>query len=143
VSMTFPSDVMYGFAAAMFEGLFERFPRLKMVLLEAGGGWVPHFLDRMDVKWEKLAHVDTTLTMKPSEYFERQVWVSVDPDEKTLSTTVSQIGPGKIVWASDYPHADGELGVVEEVLEAVEDLASDDQRRILGGNVANLYGIER
>ena len=62
---------------------------------------------------------------------------------KTLSTTVSQIRPGKIVWASDYPHADGELGVVEEVLEAVEDLAPDDQRRILGGNVANLYGIER
>jgi len=143
VSMSFPSDVMYGFAAAMFEGLFERFPRLKMLLLEAGGGWVPHFLDRMDVKWEKLAHVDTTLTMKPSEYFERQVWVSVDPDEKTLSTTVSQVGARKIVWASDYPHADGELGVVEEVLEAVEDLAPDDQRLISGGNVANLYGIER
>ena len=143
VSMSFPSDVMYGFAAAMFEGLFERFPRLKMILLEAGGGWVPHFLDRMDVKWEKLAHVDTTLAMKPSEYFERQVWVSVDPDEKTLSTTVSQIGPGKIVWASDYPHADGELGVVEEVLEAVEDLGPNDQRLILGGNVASLYAIER
>lgn len=142
VSMCFPSDVIYGFAAAMFEGLFERFPRLRMVLLEAGGGWVPHFLDRMDVKWTKLQHVDTTLSMKPSEYFERQVWVSVDPDETTLATTVGQIGAGKVLWATDYPHADGELGVVAEVLEAVEHMPTDDQHRILGRNAAELYGLE-
>jgi predicted TIM-barrel fold metal-dependent hydrolase len=85
--------------------------------------------------------VDTTLSMKPSEYFERQVWVSVDPDEKTLATTVGQIGAGKVLWATDYPHADGELGVVAEVLEAVEDMSETDQHRILGRNAADLYGF--
>jgi predicted TIM-barrel fold metal-dependent hydrolase len=102
---------------------------------------VPHFLDRMDVKWTKLNHIDTTLSMKPSEYFERQVWVSVDPDEATLASTASMVGANKILWATDYPHADGELGVVDEVLEAVEDFTDDAQRQILGTNAAGLYGL--
>ena len=54
-----------------------------------------------------------SLTLSPSEYFSRNCWVSCDPDERTLASTVGLIGDERIVWASDYPHLDAREGPVK------------------------------
>ena len=62
-------------------GVLERYPRLRMAFLEAGGLWVPYWLARLDELYGKIAHLVPKLKMKPSEYFRRQYFCSAEPDD--------------------------------------------------------------
>jgi predicted TIM-barrel fold metal-dependent hydrolase len=76
------------------------------------------------------------------EHFHDQVWVSFDPDEKTLPAMVELLGDDRFVWASDYPHFDATFpGATREIREVIAPLAEESQRRILGENARRLYGI--
>ena len=55
----------------IYSGVLERYPRLKMVIGEAGIGWIPYVLQRMDAEWED-QFKDLELKMPPSEYWRRQ-----------------------------------------------------------------------
>jgi predicted TIM-barrel fold metal-dependent hydrolase len=140
VGVTFPSDVMYCFTHALMEGLFERHPQLKMVLLEAGGGWVYSFLERLDHKMKMFAWT-TCLKRLPSEYFHDNVWVSIDPDEATTEAMTGLLGADKFMWASDYPHADGQMGVVDELIEMTPHMTESERNKILGENAIRLYKL--
>jgi predicted TIM-barrel fold metal-dependent hydrolase len=59
-----------------------------------------------------------------------------------MAFTAQHLGPDRIIWASDYPHPDAKIpGVVAELREATETLSGEVQRRIVGENAADLYGI--
>ncbi len=76
-----------------------------------------------------------------NEYFQRQVWVSVDPEERTLPSTVELLGADKFFWGSDVPHAEGYPHPVEEAMKHLKHLPESEQRKILGENVAKLFGL--
>jgi len=133
-------DVMAGFTELLTTGVLERFPRLKVAVLEAGANWISAWLDRLDHKFEVMKH-GTILTMKPSEYFKRQCLVSADPDESITAEVVRHIGAEYFVWASDYPHIDASMGVVKEMRERLAVLPLADQRKVLGENAARFYGL--
>ena len=78
--MTFP-DPLTSFTCMMGDGTFEKFPNLKLSMVEIGCTWVLHWLDMMDFKIDRFSF-DMPLTMTPSDYFRRQVWVSAEPIEK-------------------------------------------------------------
>ena len=88
-------------------GICDRFPRLRVGFLEAGGGWITGWLDRMDRHYDDLGFNDTKLTMRPSEIFRRQCFISFEPTETSLKLLAEHIGPDHILWATDYPHPDG------------------------------------
>ena len=132
--------IVASFTAMMTAGVFERFPRLKFVILECGGGWLAHWLERMDTKYE-VSRSHSPLKEKPSFYFRRQCAVSVDPDEKTIVAMSELLGEDKLVWASDFPHIDAEYGVVGELKENMAGLSATAQRKILGENAARLYSL--
>jgi predicted TIM-barrel fold metal-dependent hydrolase len=132
--------VQAAFTAMVASGLFERFPRLKYVILESGGGWIAHWLERLDGKY-KVGKGFSPLPHPPSFYFQRQCYISVDPDEKTTAAMVELLGEDKFVWASDFPHIDAEYGVVEELREHIACLPESAQRKILGENAAKIYGL--
>ena len=102
---------------------FDRFPKLKLVLLEWGAGWIGYWLDRLDgVATATFLGGRAPLKMKPSDYFRRQVWISGDPDERTLPAMMKTYGADRFFWASDYPHPDhtGDyLQALEEMVDAV------------------------
>jgi uncharacterized protein len=133
-------DVMAGFTELLTTGVLERFPRLKVAVLEAGANWISAWLDRLDHKFEVMKH-GTILTMRPSEYFKRQCLVSADPDESITADVVRHIGAEYFVWASDYPHIDASMGVVKEMRERLAVLPLADQRKVLGENAARFYGL--
>jgi uncharacterized protein len=82
------------------------------------------------------------MSLLPSEYFARQCWVSFEVDEPTLPALTPFIGASRIVWGSDYPHADSTFpGATKELFETIEQLEPEVQRRILGLNAADLYGL--
>lgn len=125
-------------------GVLERFPRLKVIFLEANGGWIVPWLERLDHHHEIFPWDVPQLTMKPSEYFRRQCWISFDPDESTLRFTAESplVGPDRIIWASDYPHPDAKIpGVVGELRHAMAGLPAAAQERILGLNAVDLYSL--
>jgi predicted TIM-barrel fold metal-dependent hydrolase len=133
-------DVQAAFAALCQGAVFDRFPQLKVLLLETGGGWIAHFLERLDAK-HKLLSWKTGLQHYPSEYFRRQCWISFDPDETTIPAMVKHCGADKFIWASDFPHFDASPAAVEETKAAISSLPACEQQLILGDNVARIYNL--
>ena len=133
-------DVMAAFTQLLSLGVLERFPRLRLAVLEAGANWISAWLDRLDHKYQVVAS-QTQIAMEPSAYFYRQCLISADPDESMTADVVRRIGADHFVWASDYPHIDASLGVVKEMRERLAPLPPEDQRKVLGANAARFYGL--
>lgn len=136
-----PHEQQIACAQLIFGGVLERFPRLQVAFLEAGVGWIAHWLERMDEHYEEWPYQAPQVTMNPSEYFLRQCYISCEPDERTLPAMVQFIGEDRIIFASDYPHHDATFpGAVAELKDR-QDLPEEAKRKILGENAARLYGI--
>jgi predicted TIM-barrel fold metal-dependent hydrolase len=135
-----PMEQQLGSLALICGGVLERFPRLRTVFLEAGGGWIVYWLERMDRDYDKLGFLVPELKRKPSEYFARQCWICFEPDEKTMGVAAQLIGEDRIIWASDYPHFDAESNCVATITERT-DLSESAKRKILGENAAKLYNL--
>jgi predicted TIM-barrel fold metal-dependent hydrolase len=130
-------------SAFAYAGVMERHPRLKVLILECGGGWIAHWMDRLDeflhaYHWQ-LRH----LALKPSEYFLRQGYISFDPGETTMGAMTRFIGDRRMIWASDFPHSDARYpGVVDELREHTQDMRPESRARLFGLNALELYGLE-
>lgn len=122
-------------------GVFERYPRLRFAFLESGSGWVPHWLERMDEHVENFYWLVDGLTMKPTEYFMRQGFISADPMERTLPATVELLGDDVIVWATDYPHPDGLYPGAARAISGRSDISESSKMKILGSNSVRLYNL--
>jgi predicted TIM-barrel fold metal-dependent hydrolase len=121
-------------------GILERFPKLKVAFLEAGGGWLPYWLERMDDHHERMGWLIPHCKLRPSEYFCRQCRVSVEPHEKTIPTVVELVSENCIMWASDYPHFDCTFpGAVAKVREAK--VSPTVLNKILGENALHFYNL--
>jgi uncharacterized protein len=133
-------DVMAAFTQMMSSGMFEKYPRLKCAVLEAGSNWIAAWLDRLDHKWE-VVRSRVPIRMKPSEYFFRQCLISADPDESVTAQMVEHIGADYFLWASDYPHIDASFGVVHELKRRLAPLPAEARRKVLGENALRFYGL--
>jgi predicted TIM-barrel fold metal-dependent hydrolase len=139
-SMMTRVDTRLAFTTMIYDGVFERFPQLNVVLAETQSGWLPEWLDGIDHRYKYLGPL-SGMKHSANEYFQRQVWVSVDPEERTLPATVELLGAEKFFWGSDIPHAEGYPHPVEEAKKYLKPLAENAQRKILGENVAKLFGL--
>jgi predicted TIM-barrel fold metal-dependent hydrolase len=141
-----PVDVMSCIAYLTAGGVCERFPEAKFIFLEANGGWLVPWLERLDHHCRKFQWEVEDLSMLPSDYMKRQCWISFDPDESMLAFTAQSplVGADRIIWASDYPHPDAKFpGVTEELAEALEGLSFEQQQQITSESALALYGIGR
>jgi predicted TIM-barrel fold metal-dependent hydrolase len=141
-SVTASDGVRHQFTTMFDYGVFDKFPKLKVLVLESGGGWIGYWLDRIDAVY---AHTfvgsRVPLDMKPSEYFMRQVWISCDPDERTIPSLAQRFGYDRFLWASDFPHADHTPEYVHDLNDLVAMFPAEHQRAFIGDNARNLFGI--
>ncbi|HLG69944.1 MAG TPA: amidohydrolase family protein [Chloroflexota bacterium] len=139
--MGFPMDNMTSLAHYIFGGILERFPKLRLGVLEANVGWAMFFLPRMDDhshgRRRILGH---ELPMKPSEYVRRQCVLSADPDEPGLDLVMDFVGDDSFVWNTDYPHPDAPDP--EQVLPwfDAQPISSERKQKVLWDNAVRLYG---
>jgi predicted TIM-barrel fold metal-dependent hydrolase len=133
-------DVMAAFTSMMTRGMFEKYPRLRCAVLEAGSNWITAWLGRLDHKYE-MGGFRSPLRMLPSEYFRRQCVISAEPDEALTGPVLEYLGEDLMVWASDYPHIDASFGVVDEIRGQLEGLPESVQRKVLGENAMRFYGL--
>jgi predicted TIM-barrel fold metal-dependent hydrolase len=139
-----PVDVMSCIAYLTAGGVCERFPEAKFIFLEANGGWIVPWLERLDHHCKKFQWEVEDLSMLPSDYMKRQCWISFDPDEAMLAMTAQSplVGADRIIWASDYPHPDAKFpGVTEELTEALEGLTFEQKQAITSESALALYGL--
>jgi predicted TIM-barrel fold metal-dependent hydrolase len=133
-------DVMAAFTQMLCAGMFERYPRLKCAVLEAGSNWIVAWLDRLDHKYRVMAH-QTPIRMEPSAYFYRQCLISADPDESVTAEMIQHVGADYFIWASDYPHIDASFGVVRELKAHLASLPEEARRKVLGDNAVRFYRL--
>jgi len=139
-----PLDMMNTVAFTVAGGVCERFPELRLAFLEANGGWLVAWLERLDHQHAIFPWDAPALKRCPSEYFRRQCWISFDADESTLAFSAESplCGADRILWASDYPHADALFpGVTAELQQGMASLRAEQQVAIAGGNARALYGL--
>ena len=140
LQLMFSQAVQQAFSTFFLHGTFDRFPELKLVVLEAGAGWLGFWMDRMDAMFAGALRLTMPLRDLPSTYVRRNVWISADPDERALAAIVPYVGADRFVWASDYPHSDHTGGYIEHVLALARLLPDESARRaLLGANAAALY----
>ena len=121
-------------------GTLDRFPTLRLGVLEAGSGWIGAMLDRLDAFSESLnlAGIRPTAT----EYFRRQCFISGDPDETTAPYTIDHVGADCFMWATDYPHPDHPHTWVDDLTRYAEVLKPETRAKVLGGNVKRIYRLD-
>lgn len=136
-----PVDMIVSMGRLLMGGVCERFPGLRFIFLESGGGWCATQLQRMDSQLEGFPLEGRWLTMPPSAYFRRQCYVSFDPDEWNLAASAAWIGADRILWASDYPHPEYRDDVVDELVENMAAMSVGDQRLVMAGNEIAAYRL--
>jgi len=128
----------------LFAGVFERFPRLKVVSVESDAGWLPYFLERIDYIFERrqnLYPMNLSRNELPSEMIRRAARFTFLRDRAALVNR-TLIGVDLLLWSSDYPHNGSTWPNSREVLDAImEDVPADERRRIVASNTAALYGF--
>jgi hypothetical protein len=147
IALEHPIAQMIQMTSLVMEGVFDRFPRLRVGFLEAGTGWVPYMMDRLDRSYEVLQRngrreFSEHLRKKPSEHFASgRMYFSCEGGEPSLKNLVDRIGYKTLLFASDYPHEanlEHAMHEIEELL-ARDDLPDDAKRGIFCDNVEAFY----
>jgi uncharacterized protein len=142
LNVTASDAIRHALTSFMQYGTFDKFPRLKIVLLEVGAGWIGYWLDRMDAVYDSVMGRGVPLKEKPSYYFKRNVWISADPDEHSLPAMMQLCGDDRFFWASDFPHPDHTGNYIEELEECADKLTPSARQKLLGSNVLRAYNCE-
>jgi uncharacterized protein len=137
-----PMEQMMAMLALIEGGVLERHPNLKVGFLEAGCGWLPYWLWRLDSEYKNLAwEVKDNVKMKPSEYFRRQCFISIEPDEPYLQEVIRYIGEDNLIFGSDYPHVDHHPNIMKDVENLQNKLPEKTMKKILWDNASRFYGL--
>jgi predicted TIM-barrel fold metal-dependent hydrolase len=124
--------------SVIFSGVLERHPGIKLVIGEAGTGWIPYILQRMDAEWED-QFKELDLKMPPSEYWRRQCYATYQSDPIGVKL-LDELGEDNIMWGSDFPHPDGVWPDSQEYIEReLGHLPAATRKKIVCDNAAKLY----
>ena len=134
--------VRHQFTTLFDYGVYDKFPQLKVLVLESGGGWIGYWLDRIDAVYgHTFIGERVPLKHKPSDYFRSQIWISCDPDERTIPSLADRFGVDRFLWASDFPHADHTPEYIHDLNELVGSFRPEDRPKFIGGNARTLFGL--
>jgi predicted TIM-barrel fold metal-dependent hydrolase len=126
------------------EGVFERYPGLKVVLVEGGIGWLPPLMWRLDHTWRKLRDEVPHLRRAPSEYVRDHFWLTTQPIDEPpcrdgFQHLLDQLDmDDRVMFATDYPHWD--FDAPDRAIPSI--VAPDVRRKIMRENALGLYRFE-
>ena len=133
----------------LWGGVFERFPRLKVAVVEGTAIWVPEYLQLLEQRYsethysQKLGDYRSHLSMSPAAYFRRNVRVGASCMPRREADLRHDIGVGSIMWGTDYPHPEGSWPFTQDqMLDTFGGLPEVEVSKMLGGNAAEFYNID-
>ena len=126
----------------VIEGVFERFPKLKVVIVEGGFAWLPALSWRLDKLYQRMGSEVPHLKRRPSEYIREHIWATTQPmeepqDPRQLWEVIEWIGWDRLLFASDYPHWD-----FDDPLRAFPPgIAHERRQQLFSGNARSVYRL--
>ncbi len=140
--MAIPNAPMQTLSAMIFDGVFERFPNLKLGVIEQGASWVPGWMWSLDAAADAFSKNEerlARLSIKPSEYVQRQIRVAPYPHEPA-GKIIEQTSPDVCMFSSDYPHAEGGRNPIGRFDASLVGRSDEETRRFYADNFVNLMG---
>jgi predicted TIM-barrel fold metal-dependent hydrolase len=140
-----PFAITVSVARAMWQlmlgGVFDRHPGLKCALIEVRAGWIPATLKRLDARFER---GDTGMAMKPSEYFQENIFMAPSFVHRCEIEMRHEIGVAKMMFARDYPHLEGTWPNTHDWIRAAfAGVPLNEARLILGQNAIDCFDLDR
>ncbi|MGH6954362.1 MAG: amidohydrolase family protein [Alphaproteobacteria bacterium] len=133
-------------ANMIFAGVFERFPRLKVAIVEHELAWAPYFLRQMDFHYKELSQTAPNRfkgATLPSDFFRANIYVSFQEDKLGVDALPAMIGTDTLMWGSDYPHAESTWPNSRKVLdELLAGVSAAHRRKLTRDNVARLFKFD-
>lgn len=132
-------EMMAAMVGMIMCGSCSKFPNMRVAFLEAGGGWIAGWLDRMDRHFKNKVSGDLEIDELPSDIFRRQCFIAFEPVERSLGLLADYVGSERIVWASDYPHFDGFIHGPDMIRQM--GMSTQNTANVLAGGAKRLYGL--
>ncbi len=135
-----PVELMSALGSLTVGGVLQRFPKLRVALLEGNCAWLPWVLWRMDEFYAMTKGGERVqLDDQPSTYFLRQGFVSIESEEHLSKYVVQEMGDDLLVFSTDYPHSDSRFPESTNTFLNLE-LSDESKAKVLWDNCARLYG---
>lgn len=130
-------------AQLVFGGVFDRFPGLRAIFVEAGLAWIPGMLHDADMIYNSFpTMVSPKLAHPPSWYWRAHCYATFMTDPVGLEM-MHRIGAETALWSSDYPHQESTFGYSRSAIQAVFDhLSVEDAQKVVGGTALKLFRME-
>jgi predicted TIM-barrel fold metal-dependent hydrolase len=127
----------------MVSGLLDKYPKLKIGLIESGAGWVPFWLEAMEHQLDEFRTMQNRgLKLRCKEYFQRHFWVSFWFEDYAPRHMLEQIGADKLLFETDYPHPTSLYpGVQDKLVSVLRDHDHATRKKVLQENAAKLYNL--
>jgi predicted TIM-barrel fold metal-dependent hydrolase len=140
--MGIPAPPMQTLATLIFDGVLDRFPRLRFGVIEQGAVWLPSWMRQMESAFEAFGRHEERLQrleLRPSDYVHRQIRATPYPTED-VGWIIEQAGPDVCLFSSDYPHVEGGRRPIERFEAYLGDASEDIRRRFYCNNFLDLMG---
>lgn len=126
----------------IFQGVFDRFPGLRMAAVESGVGWIPHFLEMTDDRYWRNRHwTNTKLKKVPSDYF-RDHWLATFIVDRAGIAIRHLVGVENMAWSTDFPHHGNDWPYSRRTIDAhFADVPAEERHKILAENAARFWGL--
>jgi predicted TIM-barrel fold metal-dependent hydrolase len=126
----------------IFQGVFDRFPKLRLALVEVGVGWIPHFLEMVDDRYWRNRHWTKTNVKKvPSEYFHDHCLATFIVDRAGI-TVRHLVGVENMAWSTDFPHHGNDWPYSRRTIDSLfADVPAEERRKIVCTNAARFWGL--
>jgi len=127
----------------LFSGVFERIPKLQLVFVEVGVGWIPHFLEMVDDRyWRNRNWVEFEIDQPPSTYWYSNCAATFMHDHSGIALRHS-VGVGNMMWSSDNPHHGNDWPYARKLIsEMMADVDPSERHELVSGNAARIYGLD-
>jgi predicted TIM-barrel fold metal-dependent hydrolase len=140
-ALGFPLDMMHTLYDMMAGGVFDRFPRMPTMILEAGCGWIPSMFERWEEHMEMFGKVKAPdWKTKPMDIFLRQMMVTVEAcEEIDINIALQYLPATHVALASDWPHYDGTPDLLDGFNKATHGVKDEDVRMLATGTLERWF----
>ena len=128
----------------MVSGLLDKYPELKIGLIESGSGWVPFWLEAMEHQLDEFRTMQNRgLKMRAKEYFKKHFWVSFWFEDYAPKHMLEEIGVDRVMFETDFPHPTSLYpGVQDKLVSVLRDHDYATRKRVLESNAVALYNLD-
>ena len=140
--MAIPTAPMQTLATLIFDGVLDRFPTLRIGVIEQGASWVPSWMRFMDSSFDAFRKGEERLqklSMRPSDFVKRQIRVTPYPAEDA-GWIIENSGETVCLFSSDYPHVEGGRNPIRRFEESLAETSEEAKQRFYYDNFADLMG---